>query len=489
MKNLIYLLLFIVFPIHAQVVSHWPVVTPKPADSLDIVYYAKKRGAQAATQILGLNIGIWAFNRFVTKSDFAYIDTHTIKANLTHKWVWDNDLMGTNMFLHPYQGALSFNSARSQGYNYWTSGLYAFGGSAMWELFLESEYPSFNDMIVTPIGGAALGEVLYRTSDLVLNDRLTGLPRWGSELAGFLISPTRALTRILTGDARRVRTTTGKQFGTPDVNIEVSVGVRTLELEGKILDRGIGAAMNIAIEYGDRFADECKQPYDYFTFKTNLNAQSSQPMLSQLNMLGRLYVTDIVDTKTRFLSWGFYQHFDYYDSDTISGVSSRIPYKLSAPVSLGTGFICQNKRPKNMRIDASLHVNLVLLGATLSDYYVVDKRNYNLASGFCTKTGFNASYKDKINISVNHEFYRMFTWKGYPQDIDWNNIDVHEFNYQGDESRAFLHLANFKMDVKLSQYLFLSYIHYYYMRNTDYRYFDKVVSKTNEGRLMATYKF
>jgi hypothetical protein len=212
-------------------------------------------------------------------------------------------------------------------------------------------------------------------------------------------------------------------------------------------------------------------------------------MLSQLNMLGRLYVTDIVDTKTRFLSWGFYQHFDYYDSDTISGVSSRIPYKLSAPVSLGTGFIYQNKRPKNIRIDASLHVNLVLLGATLSDYYVVDKRNYNLASGFCTKTGFNVSYKDKINISVNHEFYRMFTWKGYPQDIDWNNIDVREFNYQGDESRAFLHLANFKTDVKLSQHLFLSYIHYYYMRNTDYRYFDKVVSKTNEGRLMATYKF
>lgn len=29
----------------------------------------------------------------------------------------------------------------------------------MWELFMECEYPSTNDIIATPIGGAALGEV------------------------------------------------------------------------------------------------------------------------------------------------------------------------------------------------------------------------------------------------------------------------------------------------------------------------------------------
>jgi hypothetical protein len=82
---------------------------------------------------------------------------HTIKKNLKGGFVWDNDQMGTNMFLHPYHGNLYYNSARSRGFNYWESGLFALGGSAMWELFMENEYPSINDIIATPIGGLSLG--------------------------------------------------------------------------------------------------------------------------------------------------------------------------------------------------------------------------------------------------------------------------------------------------------------------------------------------
>jgi hypothetical protein len=95
--------------------------------------------------------------------------------------------------------------------------------------------------------------------------------------------------------------------------------------------------MDVNIEYGDRFSDENEKPYDYFTFKSNLNIHSSQPMLSQLNIIGRLYVTELVDTKNDFLSLGFYQHFDYYDSDTISDVSGKIPYKFCTPASFGAG--------------------------------------------------------------------------------------------------------------------------------------------------------
>lgn len=121
-----------------------------------------------------------------------------------------------------------------------------------------------------------------------------------------MIAPTRGLTRILNGDAWRRRSTSGKQFGVPDVSVEISAGARVLELKGEILDKGVGAALDINIEYGDRFSDENEKPYDYFTFKSNLNIHSSQPMLSQLNIIGRLYVTDLVDTQKDFLSLGFY---------------------------------------------------------------------------------------------------------------------------------------------------------------------------------------
>jgi len=493
MQNRLYALLvlfiFAALTAQAQFAIRYQVVPPKPADSLDIAYYSKKNGIGAATQIFSFNMGLWAFNRYVAKQHYAYINIHTIKDNLSHKWVWDNDDMGNNMFLHPYHGSLYFNSARSRGYNFWESGAFALGGSAMWELFMENEYPSVNDIIATPVGGLALGEVLYRTSDLVLDDRKTGWGRFGREAAGFVIAPTRGLTRILNGDAWRKRGTSGKQFGVPDVSVEISAGVRALELKGEILDKGVGAALDINIEYGDRFSTENKKPFEYFTFKSNLNGHGSQPILSQLNITGRLYVTDLVDSDKDFLSLGIYQHFDYYDSDTISSVSNKIPYKFCTPASVGAGLVYRSNRTRSFSFDAYLHSNLVLLGAALSDHYVVDMRNYNLASGFSTKGGFNLAYKDRISVSGVYEVYRMFTWKGYPQDVDWDNINVHEFDYQGDHSQAILHAISLRSDLKLRDHLFLTGIFYNYIRDTNYRYFEDVFSKTSEGRLMLTYKF
>ncbi len=165
------------------------------------------------------------FRPLYTKSHYATSMGGTIRANFRKGFIWDNDNMAVNMFLHPYHGNLYFNSGgRANGLNYWESGLVALGGSAMWELFMESEYPSTNDIIATPIGGMALGEVLYRTSDLVLDDRRTGWSRFGQELSGFLISPMRGLTRIVNGDAWRKRPTSGKQFGVPDVSVDISMG-------------------------------------------------------------------------------------------------------------------------------------------------------------------------------------------------------------------------------------------------------------------------
>ncbi len=66
---------------------------------------------------------------------------------------------------------------------------------------MENEYPSTNDIIATPIGGMAIGEVCYRISDLLIDDRQTGWRRFGHEAGVFLVSPMRGLTRILTGDA------------------------------------------------------------------------------------------------------------------------------------------------------------------------------------------------------------------------------------------------------------------------------------------------
>ncbi|MDL2305200.1 DUF3943 domain-containing protein [Bacteroides sp. OttesenSCG-928-D19] len=463
---------------------------PELPDSLDLAYYAPKKGFRASTMVFGINMGVWAFDRYIRKADFAYINARTMKENFKHGFVWDNDQMGTNMFMHPYHGSLYFNSARSNGYSYWQSGMYAIGGSAMWEMLMENEYPSTNDIIATPIGGMALGEVLYRASDLVLCDNLTGWRRFGREAAGFVISPMRGLTRILSGDAWRVRRTSGRQFGVPKVFVELSLGTRVLELEDEIFDKGIGFASEINLEYGDRFDAENQKPYDYFSFKANINLQSGQPVLGQLNIIGRLIGKELKDDDKRYLSVGLYQHFDYYDSDTISDLSLKTPYKFCTPASFGVGMIYKHKKFKRWDVDMYAHLNGILLGGALSDYYKVDERNYNLASGFSTKVGFNFVYKkDKFAISTTYDVYRMYTWKGYPDDIDWDTVDYRTFDAQGDESKAILHAISFRWDVKLKKNLYLTNDNTVFSRKTNYKKYDNVKSTTVENRLMLTYKF
>lgn len=46
---------------------------------------------------------------------------------------------------------------------------------------MECEYPSTNDIIATPIGGTAIGEVFFRASDAIIDDRDTGASRFAEK--------------------------------------------------------------------------------------------------------------------------------------------------------------------------------------------------------------------------------------------------------------------------------------------------------------------
>ena len=83
----------------------------------------------------------------------------------------------------------------------------------------------------------------------------------------------------------------------------------------------------------------------------------------------------------------------------------------------------------------------------------------------------------------------MFTWKGYPKDIDWDNVESKTLNAQGDRSRAILHATGLRLDFKLRNQLYLTTTFMNYTRNTKYKYYRDVFSSTSEGRLMMTYKF
>ena len=485
------------------------VSAPVAPDSCDSARLDKKAFWRATAETVGFNIGLWAFDRYVQNGHYARISFSTIKENFKHGFEWDDDHLGTNMFAHPYNGSLFYNAGRSNGFNFWQSELFAIGGSAMWEMFMECEYPSTNDIIATPVGGAAIGEVLYRTSDLVLDDRSTGGERFGRELAAFVISPMRGFTRIVTGRAWERRATTGRRFGLPPINVAMSVGSRMLVFQDDEKLAKAGGALRVGIEYGDRFAPSTKAPYDYFSFVMELNAIKTQPLLSRVEIIGRLLSRTLVDTRTCGLSVGMYQHFDFFDSDTISDTPLEgvlkpcvVPYKLGTPASVGCGFMFSYAATPRWSLDAYGHINAVILGGILSDYYRQYHRNYNWASGFSIKCGINCNFGNRIAINLSNRLYRLYTWRGYDYTADWSlTPEGHPTNVQGDASNAWFSNIELRAGYRLWNRLYATVgLNWYYRKSTyeRYTYFNEdnwetsnpiIGSHQADVRLMLTYVF
>lgn len=459
-------------------------------DSVDVFQYRKKNLWRASSEIIGLNVTLNAFDRYVLKGKYSYISWSTIKENFRHGFEWDNDHLNTNMFAHPYNGSLYFNAGRSNGFNFWQSELLAIGGSAMWEMFMEREYPSTNDIIATPVGGAALGEVLYRTSDLITDDRTSGGERLAREMAAFLASPMRGLTRIFTGDAWKKRPTSGRRFGLPPVSVDISLGGRYLTLWDNDEGTKTGAVAEIDIEYGDKYVEQSKTPYDWFSFFMELQAVKTQPLLSRVEIVGRLLSKEVLDRQNLNLSVGVYQHFDFFDSDTIkwNDNPSRlspcvVPYKFGTPASLGVGAVARYQPIKSVVLNGFAHANAVILGGILTDFYRVYHRNYNWGSGFSIKAGLDCSFfDDKLLLGIREHHYKLYTWKGYDPNYDWSlTPNGKPVNVLGDGSNSSFNHFEVQLGYKVAKRLHLTGEFGLFKRHTNYS--DLVVEQTHYPRI------
>ena len=462
----------------------------EPYDSAGVLDYEKKRPYQASFMTVGLNIGVWAFDRYVQNAEYAMIGFDSMKDNFKTGFVWDNDQMSTNIFMHPYHGNLYFNAARVSGFNFWQSGLFALGGSAMWEFLFESEYPSTNDIISTPIGGIALGESFYRISDLLVDDRTRGFNRVSREIGVFLISPINGVSRVINGEAWKHRNIKGSHYEDVPIDCRFSFGARSLFLNDGDGDYRFGFVSEFQMEYGDKYFQYNALPYSYFRLNASLNLQKSQPILGEFNIIGRFLNKPIIEKENLDLNIGIFQHFDYYDSDSLTQKSNRIPYKFGTPASVGLGAMVSKRDFFSGAINGEIFVNGVLLGAVLSDYYLVDARNYNFSSGVNIKSNVAFMFMgDKYCLSLSNNYYKLFTWNGYGKDINLNSVDPKTINVQGDESNSSICLTKVRLDVNVVNNFDLSMSMLNVLRFTDYKFYNKIISKSFEGKLMLTYRF
>ncbi len=489
-KYLVLLLTVALFP-NGIMAQNLPIFNVKQVP--DTIIPLKKKPWQAAAEVAGLNVGVWAFDRYVLKGDYAYISLNSMKNNLKSGFYWDNDSFLTNLFGHPYQGSLYFDAARSNGMNFWESSLYTAGGSLMWEIFMENEHPSINDFISTTIGGTALGEAFYRTSDIFFDNRATGWNRFGRELLGTIFAPGRGLTRIINGESWKRSRYSGNQSDHSDTYFEISAGIKATELfdlNRELIDEGLGGVIEARVKYGDLY-EESEKPFDCFLISVSFNLQKNQPLIGQADLMAKLWSRRIYNDSKKELHFGVFQHFDYYSSDTLSrsntSTDTKMPYEIGVPASFGIGLFGRGHNTQNtFTYFGQIHTSAILLGSSLSDYFHDVDRNYNFGSGFSGKLAFGCVYKKKIGISAVFESYDIFTWKGYvPGKTEFDK----DSNVQGDKSRAYYNLSNIKITYRFNDIWSIYLRRYDYFRKTNYEYLPDVKSHTSETSLMVTYEF
>ena len=454
----------------------------------------KKRYWQAAAEATAINVGVQLFDRYALKTDFAQTTLRTLKRNFTDGMVWDNDFFITNLFAHPYHGNLYFNAARTNGLTFWESAPYALGGSLMWEFLGETEPPAINDVIATSMGGMAIGEMTHRLSRTVLDDRDRGFRRFLREAAATIANPIQGLHRIISGDAWRVRSDYYRyhDYSKIPVDVAFSTGWRYLADDGALF-RGVHAPyLNMVLTYGTPVDGERHTtPYDFFDVDATISIGGGQPLVNNLQIVGRLWSTSILDKKDMAGEFGIYQHFNYFDAKPIEDGSELTPYRISEAAGFGPGFILSLPQMGGLsKLEQRVFLSGILLGGTKSDYFNVIERDYNMGSGFSIKSKTQLDFGKFGRFILNAKYFRLYTWKGY-EDKDLQAYadgtkDLHYLNVQGDRSNAALLVVNPIMEMHVNKQWSLTLSGAYYSRRTFYKYYDKVHANTFETKIGIT---
>jgi hypothetical protein len=349
-------------------------------------------------EVLGVNAFVWSVDRYALKADFSRVNASTWNYNIKKGWEWDADRFGINFIGHPYSGTLSFNAGRANGYNYFQSFLFSTAGSLMWEYFGETTRPSYNDIINTPVNGAFLGEMLYRLSSNLLDDRTRGFERFSRELGAGLIDPVRGLNRILQG--KTFRRTDKEVYQKEPLNVSLYGGLHVIN-DGKAPSQMI----NVQFDYGNPFEKRFRKPFDFFKLRADLNFGVGRKTLDNITGYGILFGNNYSAGKKSFL-FGAFQYYDYWDNKT---------FELGT-IGFGPGFF--SKLPLSKTSD--LYTNVHLAGvpfagnSRLSGPDTLQVRDYDFGGGLEAKFESTINMGKYATASLVYYYYLIHTYVGAP---------------------------------------------------------------------------
>src|SRR5205085_3324329 len=128
--------------------------------------------------------------------------------------------------------------------------------------------PSYNDIINTTFNGMFGGEVIYRLTSNILDDRTTGFERVAREFVAGILSPMRFASRLTQGKLTTV--TTDEVYQKEPLDLVISAGARFINDQSQFGNGIMNGLLNVDFDYGDPFEKRERKPFDYFTLRTNL---------------------------------------------------------------------------------------------------------------------------------------------------------------------------------------------------------------------------
>ncbi len=352
----------------------------------------------ATTEVIGLNILVWANSKYITQKDWADISLSSIKINLQSGFTWDNDSFLMNQFLHPYHGASYYNSARSNGLNFWESIPYSLGGSLMWEYFMENERPSYNDFINTSISGITLGEISNRISNSIIDESTFGLERIIREVSSTLLNPMNGFNRLMRGEMWK----NGEKKKKTNLHFTFAAGTHNVFIDKDIDNNEQYLTLRGDLDYGNPFeVNKHKNPFDFFTVHAEANLRNGDDIWA---IIASGVITDskikLFDNSNNII--GIYKEIDFYFNDICKFSSTSISSQL----------INTTKLSPNLKMQNYFGLAIIIMGATNSAYAIESNKEYNLGPGINGKIGVNLLFDENVSFYFNYKRNWIHTTSG-----------------------------------------------------------------------------
>lgn len=358
----------------------------------------------AAAEILAVQLIPWSYNRFVRKADFAKISFESIKRNIETGFEWDPNSFSTNMFGHPYHGNLYYNAARNNGYDYWRSQAFAWGGSLLWEVAGETWRPAINDWVMTSMGGIAIGEATYRASAIIRDNQTRGAERIWREIAGAVVNPVGAFNRLIHGDVGRVgpnppEHSPGLLGAWANVGARF-VGKGNARAEGQDIQ---GGYIEVRVFNGNPYAGDYERPFDSFSLGLQLNFNDVQT-IGRLQIAGTLAGNRLNDEAEATIHIGtVMQSFDYVNN---------VAFQFGGQ-SLGTEILSLYWLTPSTTLRTRFQAAGLLLGAVNSEYTNVvvgtDERDYDFGPGALGRARAVLNIDGRDIVDLAYDIYYIHT--------------------------------------------------------------------------------